>query len=90
VDVSGLDRRAAEVSLVAGVRYLTTSNTTIVADVYRNGSGFHGDEMRTFYDLVDSALAAAAAVTAPPSDWRARQPPATRNGRRCAITSTCG
>ena len=48
------------VTIVVGVRYLTTTNTTIIADLYRNGGGFRQEEMRAFYDLAGAAADAAA------------------------------
>jgi len=42
---------------VVGLRYLAPSNTTIVAEAYRNGAGFTTDAMRDYFTLVNSALA---------------------------------
>jgi hypothetical protein len=42
-------------SVVAGLRYLTNSNTTFVADYYRNGNGYTSEEIETFFELVDRA-----------------------------------
>jgi hypothetical protein len=42
-------------SWVAGVRYLTASNTTFIVDLYRNGLGADEDEMRAYFSLARTA-----------------------------------
>jgi len=44
-------------SVVVGVRYLTTSDTTLIVDYFRNGVGRTSPEMETFFDLVQTAVA---------------------------------
>lgn len=43
-------------SYLLGLRYLTTSDTTYIAEYYRNGTGYSDQEARQFYELVDSAF----------------------------------
>ena len=45
-------------SYLFGVRYLTESDTTFIGEYYRNGTGFTGDEMKGFYDLVGEGFRA--------------------------------
>lgn len=54
-------------SYLLGVRYLTERETTVIAEYYRNGSGFTNDELRGFYQLTDAAYRQflASGVTAP-------------------------
>ncbi len=40
-------------SYLLGVRYLTSFNTTIISEYYRNGTGFTTEEMEDFFDLID-------------------------------------
>ena len=40
-------------NLVLGIRYLTESNTTFIADYYRNGAGYASAEMETYFDLIE-------------------------------------
>jgi hypothetical protein len=44
-------------STLLGVRYLTASDTTYIAEVYRNGTGYSEEEARQFYEFVNAALA---------------------------------
>ena len=44
-------------SYLLGMRYLTASDTTYIAEVYRNGMGYSDQEARQFYQFVDSTLA---------------------------------
>jgi hypothetical protein len=41
-------------SYLLGLRYLTESDTTWIAEYYRNGTGYMEDEMTDFHRLVDS------------------------------------
>ncbi len=40
-----------------GLRYLTDNDTTIIAEYYRNNSGYSTSEMKSFFTAVDSASA---------------------------------
>ena len=40
-----------------GLRYLTENDTTIIAEYYRNNSGYTSSEMKSFFTAVDSASA---------------------------------
>jgi hypothetical protein len=42
---------------LAGLRYLTASDTTYIAEYYRNGTGYSTAESDLFYQLVDTAFA---------------------------------
>lgn len=42
-------------SYLLGLRYLTERETTIIAEYYRNGTGFSDSELRGFYQLTDAA-----------------------------------
>ena len=44
-------------SWLAGLRYLTQSDTTYIAEYYRNGTGYSASEADQFYQLVDTAFA---------------------------------
>lgn len=44
-----------QVSFLVGLRYLTASETTLIAEYYRNGRGYSRDEADDFYDLIDRA-----------------------------------
>jgi len=44
-------------SWLAGLRYLTEGETTYIAEVYRNGTGYSAAEADQFYQLVDTAFA---------------------------------
>jgi hypothetical protein len=44
-------------SYLVGLRYLTASDTTYIAEYYRNGAGYSDQEARQFYQLVDTAVA---------------------------------
>jgi hypothetical protein len=44
-------------SWLAGLRYLTAGETTYIAEVYRNGTGYSAAEADQFYQLVDTAFA---------------------------------
>jgi hypothetical protein len=44
-------------SYLLGLRFLTESDTTYIAEYYRNGTGYSDFEARLFYQLVDTALA---------------------------------
>ncbi|MBI4753994.1 MAG: hypothetical protein HY778_00910 [Betaproteobacteria bacterium] len=48
-------RRDATSSLL-GLRYLTEKDTTIIAEYYRNGTGYTENQARDFYRLVDNGL----------------------------------
>jgi hypothetical protein len=43
-------------SYLLGMRYLTESDTTYIAEYYRNGTGYADFEARPFYQLVDAAF----------------------------------
>ena len=43
-------------SYLLGLRYLTESDTTYIAEYYRNGTGYSDQEFRDFYQFADSAL----------------------------------
>lgn len=42
---------------LVGLRYLTASDTTYIAEYYRNGTGYSAAEADQFYQLVDTAFA---------------------------------
>jgi hypothetical protein len=44
---------AAVTNVVVGIRYLTPSNTTFIADYFRNGAGYTSAQMDTFFDLIE-------------------------------------
>ena len=44
-------------SYLLGLRYLTEGNTTYIAELYHNGTGYTEAEADQFYELVDSAFA---------------------------------
>jgi len=39
--------------LVVGLRYLTESNTTFIADYFHNGAGYTSAEMEAYFDLIE-------------------------------------
>ncbi|MFO7632029.1 MAG: hypothetical protein R6W76_05780, partial [Caldilinea sp.] len=41
-------------SYLAGIRYLTTFDTTFICEYYRNGTGFTTNEMKDFFAFVDN------------------------------------
>jgi hypothetical protein len=41
-------------SYLGGIRYLTASDLTIIAEYYHNGTGYSTDEMDDFYSLIDN------------------------------------
>jgi hypothetical protein len=43
-------------STLLGLRYLTASDTTYIAEYYRNGTGYSGEEARQFYEFVNTAV----------------------------------
>ena len=43
-------------SYLLGMRYLTESDTTYIAEYYRNGTGYSDEQSRQFYQLVDAAF----------------------------------
>ncbi|MBT8490344.1 MAG: hypothetical protein KJN62_04795 [Deltaproteobacteria bacterium] len=43
-------------SYLLGIRYLTESDTTVIFEYYRNGTGFTGEEMEGFFVLVDNGM----------------------------------
>lgn len=45
-------------SWLAGLRYLTERETTVVAEFYRNGAGYGDDELADYYAAVGAAVAA--------------------------------
>ncbi len=47
------------VSYLVGLRYLTSQDITIIAEYYRNGTGYSEDEMQEFYRQVHRASAGA-------------------------------
>lgn len=49
-------------SHLLGIRYLTESNTTLIAEYYRNGTGYTESEARDYYRFVDHAFAQRAAT----------------------------
>ena len=44
-------------SYLLGLRYLTESDTTYIAEYYRNGTGYSDDQLQQFYQLVNNAFA---------------------------------
>ena len=44
-------------SALLGLRYLTASDTTYIAELYRNGTGYSEEEARQFYEFVNAAFA---------------------------------
>ncbi len=52
-------QRADANSYLLGMRYLTESDTTYIAEYYRNGTGYSAQESRQFYQFVDTALSQA-------------------------------
>jgi len=44
-------------SYLLGLRYLSEANTTYIAELYHNGTGYSETEADQFYQLVDSAFA---------------------------------
>jgi hypothetical protein len=48
-------RTGSASSWLAGVRYLTATNTTFIVDLYGNGLGFDENEMGAYFDLARSA-----------------------------------
>jgi len=44
-------------SYLLGLRYLTEGNTTYIAELYHNGTGYSETEADQFYELVDAAFA---------------------------------
>jgi hypothetical protein len=65
VDADGNVRRYQEDAdrWLLGLRYLTESDVTVIAEYYRNGPGYDEQELADFYSFVDGALSAGA----PPS-----------------------
>jgi hypothetical protein len=47
-------RETGDFDGLLGLRYLTTNETTWIAEYYHNGAGYTPDEMRRFYDLARS------------------------------------
>jgi len=45
-------------SFLLGLRYLTASEVTWIAEYYRNGAGYEHPEMQTYFQFLDAALAA--------------------------------
>jgi hypothetical protein len=43
-------------SYLLGLRYLTESDTTYIAEYYRNGTGYSDDEFEQFYQVVNNAF----------------------------------
>ena len=43
-------------SYLLGLRYLTESDTTYIAEYYRNGTGYSDEQARQFYQLVNTAF----------------------------------
>jgi len=48
-------RERPATSVVVGLRYLTESNTTFIADYFHNGTGFASEEVETYFEFVDRA-----------------------------------
>jgi len=44
-------------STLLGLRYLSASDTTYIAEFYRNGTGYSEEEFRQFYEFASTALA---------------------------------
>lgn len=63
LDASGSIRssRADFDSYLLGLRYLTAGEVTWIAEYYRNGAGYTRQEMDTYYQFLNTALAAGAA-----------------------------
>ena len=49
-------------SYLLGVRYLTAGEVTWIAEYYRNGAGYTRQEMDTYYQFLDTALAPGAST----------------------------
>lgn len=47
--------RENQLSFLVGLRYLTASETTLIAEYYHNGRGYSRDEADDFYNLIDRA-----------------------------------
>jgi hypothetical protein len=43
-------------SILLGLRYLTSGDTTFIAEYYRNGAGYSEEEARQFYEFVNTAF----------------------------------
>jgi len=43
-------------SLLLGLRYLAPTDTTVIAEIYRNGGGYGRDELGAFHDLVRASV----------------------------------
>ncbi len=41
-------------NLLAGMRYQTSRNATIIFEYYRNGQGYNSDEIKDYFDLVEA------------------------------------
>ena len=57
---SGLpgEERISAKSFLAGIRYLTSWDTTIILEYYRNGTGYRASEMKDYYAFIDSGYSA--------------------------------
>jgi len=55
VDPAGtlVPREQPATNLVAGLRYLTATNTTFIVDYFRNGTGYARAEMETYFDAIE-------------------------------------
>lgn len=47
-------------SALLGVRYITSSDITWIAEYYRNGSGYTEEQLRDYYQVADAAIAPSA------------------------------
>jgi hypothetical protein len=48
-----VEREYDAISYLAGIRYLTESDTTYILEYYRNGTGYTETEMRDFFSFID-------------------------------------
>jgi hypothetical protein len=49
------EKRYASLSYLLGLRWLTRTNTTVIAEYFRNGNGYSSGEMGDFYHCVEQA-----------------------------------
>ena len=60
VDDAGnlITEKSSQVKALLGLRYLTENETTLIAELYHNGTGYSQKQMDAFYSLANSALEA--------------------------------
>ncbi len=49
-------RKADEVAYLVGLRYLTETETTFIAEYYHNGAGLKREELKGFFDFADNSF----------------------------------